>query len=69
MIRHEQNEEFDFLTIQEAATLLRIPAATLRWYRSVGKGPRSFKLGRRVHYDKGELRKWVDAQRGGSSTP
>jgi predicted DNA-binding transcriptional regulator AlpA len=62
---HDGNDnEFDFLTIDEAAALLRIPVATLRWYRSVGQGPRSFKLGRRVHYDKQELRNWVAAQRG-----
>ena len=46
--------------------MLRIPVATLRWWRSKGTGPRSFKLGRRVHYDKRELRSWIDAQRGES---
>lgn len=60
----EDDEEFEFLNIDEAAALLRIPVATLRWYRSVRKGPRSFKLGRRVHYDKRELRTWINAQRG-----
>ena len=67
--QHDGNDdEFDFLTIDEAAALLRIPVATLRWYRSVGQGPRSFKLGRRVHYDKQDLRNWVDAQRGEGRT-
>lgn len=60
----EDDEEFEFLNIEEAAALLRIPVATLRWYRSVRKGPRSFKLGRRVHYEKRELRTWINAQRG-----
>lgn len=69
MNHHDGNEdEFEFLTINEAAALLRIPVATLRWYRSVGQGPRSFKLGRRVHYDKQELRNWVAAQRAGTDS-
>lgn len=44
------DEEFEFLKINEAAALLAIPAATLRWWRSKGKGPRSLKFGRHVKY-------------------
>jgi DNA-binding transcriptional MerR regulator len=50
------------LTITEAAELLRIPVATLRWYRHLGIGPRSFKLGRHVMYREADLFSWVDAQ-------
>lgn len=55
------DEEFEFLKINEAAALLAIPAATLRWWRSKGKGPRSLKFGRHVKYGRG-LRRWIDAQ-------
>lgn len=40
-----------YLTTQEVAELLRTPAETVRYWRHVGKGPRSFKVGgKRVLY-------------------
>lgn len=39
-----------FLTTDEVADVLRTPPETLRWWRHVGSGPRSFKVGRRVLY-------------------
>ena len=53
----------ELLTISEAAELLRAPVATLRYWRHLGIGPRSFRLGRRVLYRRDDLRTWVDAQR------
>jgi excisionase family DNA binding protein len=53
----------ELLTIIEAAELLRAPVATLRYWRHLGTGPRSFRLGRRVLYRRDDLRTWVDAQR------
>src|SRR3712207_9474258 len=38
------------LTITEAAELLRAPVATLRYWRHLGTGPTSFRLGRHVLY-------------------
>jgi hypothetical protein len=35
----------DLLTIREAAELLRAPVATLRYWRHLGSGPHSFRLG------------------------
>jgi hypothetical protein len=45
------------LTLDEAATLLRTPVATLRYWRHLGGGPDSFRLGRRVMY------RWEDVNR------
>ena len=56
--------EPQLLTITEAAELLRAPVATLRYWRHLGTGPRSFRLGRRVLYRADDLRNWVDAQHG-----
>lgn len=50
------------LTTDEAADILRTPAATLRYWRHIGAGPRGFRLGRRVLYRYDDLRAWVDAQ-------
>ena len=51
------------LTIAEAALLLRTPVATLRYWRHLGTGPRSFRLGRRVVYRRDDLQSWIDARR------
>jgi excisionase family DNA binding protein len=56
--------QLELLTITEAAELLRAPVATLRYWRHLGTGPRSFRLGRRVLYRRDDLHAWIDAQHG-----
>ena len=58
----------ELLTITEAAELLRAPVATLRYWRHLGTGPRSFRLGRRLLYRRDDLSAWIDAQRQQGST-
>jgi excisionase family DNA binding protein len=53
----------ELLTIAEAAELLRAPVATLRYWRHLGTGPRSFRLGRRVLYRRDDLHAWIDHPR------
>ena len=53
----------ELLPITEAAEVLRTPVATLRYWRHLGTGPRSFRLGRRVLNRRDDLRTWIDAQR------
>jgi excisionase family DNA binding protein len=60
---HTAGRDPELLTITEAAELLRAPVATLRYWRHVGTGPRSFRLGRRVLYRRDDLRAWVNVQR------
>jgi excisionase family DNA binding protein len=57
-------EHPELLTISEAAELLRTPVATLRYWRHLGTGPHSFRLGRRVLYRRDDLDAWVQARRG-----
>ena len=54
--------EPELLTIVEAAELLRAPVATLRYWRHLGTGPRSFRLGRRVLYRTDDLHAWIAQQ-------
>ena len=56
------DREPELLTISEAAELVRAPVATLRYWRHLGRGPRSFRLGRRVLYRRDDLRAWIDTQ-------
>jgi excisionase family DNA binding protein len=53
----------ELLTIAEAAQMLRAPVATLRYWRHLGTGPHSFRLGRRVLYRRDDLHAWIDARR------
>ena len=53
------------LTITEVADLVRKPVATMRWWRHIGEGPHSFKIGRDVRYRLSDVRAWIDQQRGG----
>jgi excisionase family DNA binding protein len=62
MSDHPASYQPELLTITEAAELLRAPVATLRYWRHLGTGPRSFRLGRRVLYRYDDVRRWIDAQ-------
>ena len=63
MTQPATGHESDLLTITEAADLLRAPVATLRYWRHLGTGPRSFRLGRRVLYRRDDLHNWIAQQR------
>jgi excisionase family DNA binding protein len=63
---HTDDDHPDLLTITEAAEVLRIPVATLRYWRHLGTGPTSFRLGRRVLYRRDDLHEWITAAHGDS---
>lgn len=52
----------ELLTIDEVAAIVRAPVATMRYWRHLGVGPRSFRLGRRVVYRADDLHAWISAQ-------
>jgi predicted DNA-binding transcriptional regulator AlpA len=52
----------ELLTIQEVADVVRVPVATLRYWRHLGTGPRSFRIGRSVRYWRTEVFTWLDDQ-------
>ncbi len=45
----------ELLTMTEVADLVRVPVATLRYWRHLGTGPRSFRIGRSVRYWRTEV--------------
>lgn len=55
------------LRTREAAEALNVPEATLRWWRHVDRGPRSFTVGRAVMYRRSDLLAWLQHQEGQSS--
>ena len=58
--RHHDNNHADdeMLSIEEAAAFLRVPVATMRYWRYTGDGPFSFKVGRHVRYWRTDLILW-----------
>lgn len=53
----------DLLTTAEVSGIIRKPAGTLRYWRSIGQGPTSFRVGSTVVYDRAEVEAWLAAQR------
>jgi len=47
------------------ATLVRVPEATLRYWRHLGTGPHSFRIGRGVRYWRSEVSAWLHGQSNG----
>jgi hypothetical protein len=45
----------------------RTPVATLHWWRHLGIGPHTFKVGRRVFYRLSDILAWLDQQHGQQS--
>jgi hypothetical protein len=55
----------ELLTLQEVALLVRVPVATLRYWRHLGTGPHSFRIGRGVRYWRTEVFAWLHDQANG----
>ena len=52
----------DLLTMAEVAAIVRAPVATLRYWRHLGTGPRSFRVGRGVRYWRTDVHSWLAQQ-------
>lgn len=60
--RTRRNLGDEMLSLQEAAKFLRVPEGTMRYWRHLGSGPRSFKVGRHVRYWRTDLILWLTDQ-------
>lgn len=54
-----------YLTTEEVAELLRTSPESVRYWGHVGKGPRSFKVGRRRLFAVEDVEAFIDAARAG----
>jgi DNA-binding transcriptional MerR regulator len=54
--------EVRLMTTADVSNELGIPVGTLRYYRSCGCGPVSFRLAGRVRYWRADVMAWVDEQ-------
>jgi excisionase family DNA binding protein len=61
--RSDNQDPDELCTLAEVATLLRVPPATLRYWRHLGSGPRSFRVGRHVRYYRADVDRWLHDRR------
>jgi excisionase family DNA binding protein len=54
--------EDELMSIKEVAALVRVPQATLRYWRHLGTGPHSFRIGRSVRYWRTDVTGWLEDQ-------
>lgn len=59
---HLPHVDDEMLTLKEVATMLRVPEATVRYWRHLSKGPRGFRIGRSVRYWRTEVALWLEEQ-------
>jgi predicted DNA-binding transcriptional regulator AlpA len=52
----------DILATKQVSALTGVSEPTLRYWRHLGIGPVSFKLGRRVVYRRGAVERWIEEQ-------
>lgn len=61
--RIQSQKEIDvtttYMTTNDIAELLRTSPETVRYWRHIGTGPKSFKVGRRVLYDSADVTAWL----------
>lgn len=57
------------LTIEQAAERLNSPIDTLRYWRAIGRGPKSFRMGKRVFYMPADLDAWIEKCRAEATAP
>ena len=52
----------ELLSMKVVAALVRVPEATLRYWRHLGTGPQGFRIGRSVRYWRTEVWAWLEEQ-------
>lgn len=52
----------ELMSVNEVATFLRVPVATVRYWRHLGTGPHGFRVGRSVRYWRSDVIHWLDEQ-------
>ena len=56
------------LTTAEVAAMTRAPQSTVRYWRHLGQGQASFRLGRRVVYRRHEVLRWLREKEAAEAT-
>ena len=63
VMEQEMIDAAEIWNTAQVAEYLRTPATTIRWWRHIGQGPKSFKLGaRKVAYLRSDVEAWLQQQ-------
>jgi len=62
---HAGDELLTIAEVADVADVVRVPVATLRYWRHLGTGPHSFRIGRGVRYWRSEVSAWLHDQSDG----
>lgn len=54
--------EDELLTVEEVATILKVPVATMRKWRNNGEGPDGFRVGKYVRYRRSSVDRFITEQ-------
>lgn len=57
----------EIMSTAEAAARLDAAPGTLRYWRYMDQGPKSFRVGKHVKYLRADVDEWLDAQRDATS--
>lgn len=52
----------ELMTLEEVSVATGVPIATLRFYRTTGRGPRTFVLAGRVRAKRADVEAWIEEQ-------
>lgn len=66
VVTNDQDQEL--LTTAEVAAMTRAPVSSVRYWRYLGTGPASFRVGRRVLYRRAAVLRWLADRESGSCT-
>ena len=61
-----EGRQSEMLTVEDVAQMAGLAVGTIRYWRSIGTGPKSFRLGRRVVYKRADVQRWIDEAAGES---
>jgi excisionase family DNA binding protein len=50
------------LTIDQLCDWLQVPKQTIYKWRSLGRGPHGYRIGKHIRFDVGEVERWLSAQ-------
>jgi excisionase family DNA binding protein len=56
--------ETDFMTTEDVAAALKVSAMTVRDWRKKNRGPRAYKVGAAVRYDRADVLTWLHQTNG-----
>jgi excisionase family DNA binding protein len=67
-IPHQDLELPSLLSVRQLAAYLDVPVSTVYLWRTQGRGPRGFRVGKQVRYRAEDVLAWIEEQRRSTET-